>query len=151
MPRQRITVMCVDDHRLVREGVATLVNHEPDMEVIASAGTGEEAVLLFHERRPDITLMDLQLSAMSGLEAIRAIRQDEPNARIIVLTVYQGEEDIFRAMQEGAATYLLKDSLTDDLAGCIRAVHEGKPPLSDGIRARLEERKGHKPLSAREL
>ncbi|HEV3061312.1 MAG TPA: response regulator transcription factor [Vicinamibacterales bacterium] len=151
MDRTRISVMCVDDHRLVREGVATLINQELDMEVVASAANGEEAVVLFRQRRPDITLMDLQLPAMSGLETIRAIRRHQPDARIIVVTVHQGEEDIFRALQEGATTYLLKDSLTDDLASCIRAVYDGKTPLSDGIKARLEERKSHKPLSAREL
>jgi DNA-binding NarL/FixJ family response regulator len=143
--------MCVDDHRLVREGVAALINQEPDMEVIASVATGEEAIVLCRQHEPDVTLMDLQLPVMSGLETIRAIRHERPTARVIVLTVHQGEEDIFWALQEGAATYLLKDSLTDDLAGCIRAVYDGKTPLADDVRARLEERKGHKPLSAREL
>jgi len=151
MPPGPIRVMCVDDHRLVREGVAALINQQPDMEVVARAANGEEAIALFREHTPDVTLMDLGLPAMSGLEAIRAIRREHPDARIIVLTVHQGEEDIFRALQEGAATYLLKDSLVDDLADRIRAVYLGKSRLSPDIEARLDERRGHKPLSTREL
>ena len=148
---QPIRVMCVDDHRLVCEGVAALINQQPDMEVIARAANGEQAVALYREHQPDVTLMDLELPVMSGLEAIRAIRREYQNARIIVLTVHQSEEDIFRAVEEGAATYLLKDSLVDEVADRIRAVHLGRNHLSPDIKARLDERKSHKPLSTREL
>jgi DNA-binding NarL/FixJ family response regulator len=146
----RIRVLCVDDHRLVREGLAALINQQSDMVVVGSAATGEEAVDLFREQRPDVTLMDLQLPEMSGLDAVRAIKREQPDARIIVLTMYQGEEDIFSAMQEGASTYLLKDSLFDDLATRIREVHAGEARLPPAIETRLAERQLHRTLSTRE-
>ena len=151
MSTTRIRVLCVDDHWIVREGIAALINQEPDMEVTASAATGEEGVVLFRKHQPDVVLMDLQLPGQSGLETIQAIKREAPGARIIVLTTYQGEEDIFRALQEGAATYLLKDSLFDDLANRIREVRSGAAQLPPDVVARLEERRGHKILSAREL
>ncbi|MEQ1761041.1 MAG: response regulator transcription factor [Vicinamibacterales bacterium] len=147
---QRIRILCVDDHRLVREGIASLIAQQPDMTVVAAAATGEEAVALFQKHRPDVTLMDLQLPGMSGLEAIRTIRKEAPTACIVVLTMYEGEEDIFRALREGASTYLLKDSLFDDLASRIRNVRNGEVALPPNIEARLAERKTHRPLSARE-
>jgi two-component system NarL family response regulator len=150
MATDRIRILCVDDHRLVREGVASLIARQRDMEVVASAATGEEAVVLFKQHNPDVTLMDLQLPGMSGLEAIRAIKRERPSAHIIVLTMYEGEEDIFRALQEGATTYLLKDTLFDDLADRIRNVRRGDIALPPNVEARLAERKTHKPLSARE-
>lgn len=151
MAQDGIRVLCVDDHRLVRQGIATLINQQPGMEVVASAATGEEALALFEQHHPDVTLMDLQLPGQSGLETIRAIRREHADARIIVLTMYHGEEDIFRALQEGAATYLLKDSLFGDLANRIREVYDGTTQLPPEIQARLDERRAHKPLSAREL
>ncbi len=152
MSTTRIRVLCVDDHWIVREGIAALINQEPDMEVAASAATGEEGLVLFRKHQPDVVLMDLQLPGQSGLETIQAIKREAPGARIIVLTTYQGEEDIFRALQEGAATYLLKDSLFDDLANRIREVRSGAAAqLPPDVVARLEERRGHKILSAREL
>jgi two-component system NarL family response regulator len=151
MSTTRIRVLCVDDHWIVREGIAALINQEPDMEVAASAATGEEGLVLFRKHQPDVVLMDLQLPGQSGLETIQAIKREAPGARIIVLTTYQGEEDIFRALQEGAATYLLKDSLFDDLANRIREVRSGATQLPPDVVARLEERRGHKILSAREL
>ena len=115
MSKVRIRILCVEDHRLVREGIAALIGQQPDMQVIASAATGEEAVAMFRQSLPDVTLMDLQLPKMSGLEAIRAIVHERAEARIIVLTMYHGEEDIYRALEAGAATYLLKDMLADEL------------------------------------
>lgn len=97
-----IRVLCVDDHRIVREGIALILSREPDIEVVARAASGEEAVMMFRRHRPDITLMDLRLKAMSGLEAICAIRSDDPGARIIVLTMYVGDEDIHQALAAGA-------------------------------------------------
>src|SRR5689334_10153796 len=100
-----IRLLCVDDHRVMLEGLALLISRQPDMEVIASATRGEEGLELFRQHRPDVTLMDLQLPGMTGLEAIREIRRISPAAKIVVLTMYQGDEDIFRSLEAGAAAY----------------------------------------------
>lgn len=150
-PRPRIRVLCVDDHRIVREGIALIIERQPDMEVVASAASGEEAIELFRRHRPDVTLMDLQLGGLSGVDAIRAIRQHAPTARIVVLTMYQGDEDIFRALQAGAATYLLKDTLSDDLIRVVRDVYAGKPTLGADVEARLAERAAGPTLTPREI
>jgi DNA-binding NarL/FixJ family response regulator len=151
MNRPRIRVLCVDDHRIVREGIALIIARQPDMEVVGSAATGEEAVLLFARERPDVTLMDLQLGTMSGLQAIQAIRRTHHDARIIVLTMYQGDEDIHRALEAGAATYLLKDTLSDDLIRIVREVHAGGRPIGAQVKARLDERASHPTLTPREV
>jgi len=146
-----IRVMCVDDHRIVREGIGVIINRESDMSVVGTASTGEEAVAVFKRERPDVTLMDLQLPRMTGLEAIRQIRQENPDARIIVLTMYQGDEDIHRALAAGAATYLLKDTLSDDLIRFVREVHSGRRPLRPEVRAALDERASAPTLTPREI
>jgi DNA-binding NarL/FixJ family response regulator len=151
MSALRIRVLCVDDHRIVREGLALIIARQPDMKVVGFAATGEEAVLQWRRHRPDITLMDLRLGAMSGLEAIRAIRREEPTARIIVLTMYQGDEDIHQALAAGAATYLLKDTLSDDLIRTVREVHAGGAPMGDDVKALLNERASQPPLTPREI
>lgn len=147
----RIRVLCVDDHRIVREGLRMVIDSEPDMTVIDSAGTGGEAVARYRQHTPDITLMDLQLPDMGGVDAIRAIRHFDRNARIIVLTMYKGDEDIYRAIAAGASTYLLKDTLADDLPGIVREVHEGRRTLPPDVQARLEERAAPPTLTAREV
>jgi two-component system NarL family response regulator len=149
--KHRIRVLCVDDHRIVREGIALIIGREPDMEVVASAATGEEAVHLFERHQPDVTLMDLQLGAMSGVDAIRAIRLGAPEARVVVLTMYQGDEDIHRALEAGAVTYLLKDTLSDDLIRVVRDVHSGEHPVSADVQARLAERADRPTLTPREI
>ncbi len=146
-----IRVLCVDDHRIVRDGITLIVNRQPDMEVVGAAATGEESIALFRRHRPDVTLMDLQLRSMSGLEAIRVIRRDDPDARIIVLTMYEGDEDIYRSLEAGATTYLLKDSLSDDLIRVIHEVHAGNRPLEPGVEARLAQRAATPALTAREV
>jgi DNA-binding NarL/FixJ family response regulator len=151
MPAAPIRVLCVDDHRIVREGIALIIAREPDMEVVGSAGTGEEAVAVFRRERPDITLMDLQLPTMTGLEAIVAIRQESPEARVIVLTMYEGDEDIHRALTAGAATYLLKDTISDDLIRSVREVHAGRRPIRPDVKARLDERASGPTLTPREI
>jgi DNA-binding NarL/FixJ family response regulator len=151
MSASRIRVLCVDDHRIVREGLALIIARQPDMKVVGFAATGEEAVLQWRRHRPDITLMDLRLGAMSGLEAIRSIRREEPTARIIVLTMYQGDEDIHQALVAGAATYLLKDTLSDDLIRTVREVHAGGAPMGDDVKALLNERASQPPLTPREI
>jgi DNA-binding NarL/FixJ family response regulator len=148
---RRIRVLCVDDHRIVREGLRMVIDSEPDMTVIDAAGTGGEAVARYRQHAPDITLMDLQLPDIGGVEAIRAIRHFDRDARIIVLTMYKGDEDIHRAMAAGASTYLLKDTLADDLPRIVREVHEGRRTLPPDVRARLEERAASPTLTSREV
>jgi DNA-binding NarL/FixJ family response regulator len=145
-----IRVLCVDDHRIVREGIALIIAQQPDMEVVGTAASGTEAVDVFRRNTPDVTLMDLQLPGMSGTEAIREIRLIRPDAKVIVLTMYQGDEDIFRALKAGASTYLLKDSLSDDLIKVIRDVHGGLHPVSQEIQARLAQRSAAQTLTSRE-
>lgn len=146
-----IRVLCVDDHRIVREGIGLIIGKQADMCVVGSAACGEDAIALFDRERPDVTLMDLQLGQMSGLQAIRAIRRISTDARIVVLTMYQGDEDIYRALDAGAATYLLKDSLADDLVRVIREVHGGRRPISPDVEARLADRARLPPLTPREV
>jgi DNA-binding NarL/FixJ family response regulator len=146
-----IRVLCVDDHRLVREGIALIIEREPDMTVVGSAASGTEAIALFKRCLPDVTLMDLKLGRMSGLEAIRAIRRHHEAANIVVLTMYDGDEDVYRALEAGASTYLLKDMLSDDLVNMIREVCAGRRPLAAGIQARLDERSSYAALTPREI
>jgi DNA-binding NarL/FixJ family response regulator len=146
-----IRVLCVDDHRLVRDGIALIISSQPDMKVVGFAATSDEAVAQFARFKPDITLMDLRLGATSGLSAIHAIRRNAPDARIIVLTMYGGDEDIHQALAAGATTYLLKDGLSDDLIGTIRDVHAGGHPLSPDVKARLEARASRPTLTSREV
>jgi DNA-binding NarL/FixJ family response regulator len=148
---QRIRVFCVDDHRVMLEGLALLIGRQADMEVVGSAINGEEAIDSVARMKPDVTLMDLQLPGVSGLDAIRKIRQSDPQARIVVLTMYQGDEDIYRALEAGAATYLLKDTLSDDLIRTVREVHAGRSPIRPEVEARLAERAARPALTAREV
>lgn len=151
MGTNRIRVLCVDDHRIVREGIALIINRQRDMEVVGTAASGEEAVELFKRRQPDVTLMDLQLGVMCGVQAIKAIRAENPAARVVALTMYQGDEDIHRAIEAGAAAYLLKDTLSDDLIRVVRAVHAGEQPaFPPDVRARLAERASRPTLTPRE-
>ncbi len=143
-------MLCVDDHPVVREGVSLIIEMQPDMHVVGMAATGEEAVVVFREQRPDVTLMDLQLPGISGLEAIKRIRAEDANARVIVLTMYEGDEDIYRALKAGAATYLLKNTLSDDLVRVVREVHGGQHPLSAEVAERLAARNGEATLTQRE-
>lgn len=147
---QVIRVLCVDDHRLMREGIAHIVGVQPDMEVVAQASNGGEAVEQFLRHRPDVTLMDLQMPVVSGLQAIKAIRQQDAEARIIVLTMYQGDEDIHQAMQAGARGYVLKDTVPDDLVSIIRDVHCGRRVIPPDVAAALEQRANQRSLTSRE-
>lgn len=146
-----IRVLCVDDHALIRDALTLNVDLQSDITMVATAGTGEEAVECFQRYRPDVTLMDLQLPTMSGLDTIRAIRREDPQARIIVLTMYEGDEDIYRAIEAGAATYLLKDTLADDLIRIVRDVHAGARPMPADVAERLAERDEQGTLTRREV
>jgi DNA-binding NarL/FixJ family response regulator len=146
-----IRVLCVDDHRLMREGIVHIVGLQPDIKVVAEAANGEEAVEQFLRHRPDVTLMDLQLPRMNGLQAIRAIRHEEPDARVVVLTMYHGDEDIYRALQAGAAGYLLKDTVPEDLVRVIREVHDGKRAIPPDVERALALRATQPALTFREF
>jgi DNA-binding NarL/FixJ family response regulator len=145
-----IRVLCVDDHRLMREGIARIVGVQPDMTVVALASDGEQAVAQFLKYRPDVTLMDLEMPTMTGVQAIQAIRGHQPDARIVVLTMYHGDEDIHRAIAAGAMGYLLKDTLPDDLIRVIREVHSGRRAIPPEIAAVLEQRASQPTLTFRE-
>ena len=148
---KRISVLCVDDHQIVREGIVAVIGRQIDMEVTGTAANGLQAVEAFLQNPPDVTLMDLQLPMLSGLEAIRRIRSADVHAKIIVLTTYHGDEDVHRALEAGAATYVLKEAVLDDLAGVVRAVHNGAQPLSDDVRRILATRLNYGQLTAREV
>jgi DNA-binding NarL/FixJ family response regulator len=126
----QIRILAVDDHVLVREGIAVLLSNEPDMALVAEASNGREAIQQFRAHRPDITLMDLQMPEMNGLDAIISIRGEFPEAKIIVLTTYKGDVQILRALKAGARGYLLKNTIHSELLNTIRAVHAGKKALS---------------------
>ena len=126
----RIRVLAVDDHVLIREGIAVLLGDEPDMTLVAEASNGREAIQQFRTHRPDVTIMDLQMPEMNGLDAITAIRGEFRDAKIIVLTTYKGDVQILRALKAGAQGYLLKNTIHKELVDTIRAVHGGKKALS---------------------
>lgn len=134
-----IRILCVDDHLVVRRGIAALIGTEPGMKLVAEASNGREAIQQFRAHRPDVTLMDLQMPEMSGLDAIIAIRGEFPDARIIVLTTYAGDAQALRALKAGARGYLLKSALDDELFVAIRAVHAGRKGLSQQVSSELAE------------
>lgn len=148
----KIRVLCADDHRIVREGIGLIIGQQPDMEVTGSAASGEECLVMFREQRPDITVMDLQMGGMTGVEAIRAIRTEAPGAKVIVLTMYVGDEDIHQAVSAGASAYLFKNTISDDLIRVIREVHRNQAPvISVEVKARLAEREGRPRVTQREV
>ncbi|RZU42696.1 response regulator [Edaphobacter modestus] len=146
-----IRILVVDDHHVVRQGLVALLNIMPEIEVVGQAADGAEAINLHRALNPDITLMDLQLPGISGVEAIRRIRNEDPAARFIVLTTFDGDEDIYRALEAGARAYLLKGMTVDELASAIKAVHAGKTRISPAIAEKLAGRMSGQTLTAREL
>jgi two-component system NarL family response regulator len=149
--RARARVLVVDDHSLLRTGVANIINQELDLEVVAEASDGRDGVEAFRTFRPDVTLMDLRMPEMEGVEAVRRIREIDPQARVIVLTTYDADEDIARALQAGAKAYILKDIAADALIACIRDVLAGKTYLAPTAAAKLAERVTQIQLTPREL
>jgi two-component system NarL family response regulator len=146
-----IRVMLVDDHPAFRKGMAALIESEPDLQIVAETGDGRAALELYRQKKPDVVLMDLRLPGMGGVEATLAIRKEFPDARVIVLTTFDTDEDIFRAIQSGAKSYLLKDTPDDELAATIRSVHAGQQVLSDKLANRLAERQQRPELTRREM
>lgn len=148
---EKIRVMVVDDHFVVRVGLAGAINVEPDMVVVAEARDGAEALEMFRSHQPDVTLMDLRLPGLSGDEAAASIRREFPQARIIVLSTYDGDGNIRRALEAGAQGYLLKTALHNELLKAIRTVHAGRRFLPSELAAQLEARAGEEELSPREI
>jgi len=148
---ERITLLIVDDHPIVRTGLAALLERQEDMAVVAEAGDGEEAVDLYRRLRPDLVLMDLRLPRVSGVEATARICAEFREARVLVLTTYEGDEDIFRALEAGARGYLLKDLAREELLEAIRAVRRGQRRVSPRAASRLAERVPRSELTPREL
>ena len=142
--------MVVDDHPAFRKGLTALIESEPGIAVVAQAGDGREAIERFRQTRPDVVLMDLRLPVLSGVEAIMAIRKEFPESRFIVVTTYDTDEDIYRAVQAGAQSYLLKDMTDEEILGTIRAVHAGQPCMPPGLASRLAERLRREDLTPRE-
>ena len=148
---KKIRVLTVDDHPLLREGIAAVIDGEEDIELVAEAANGKEAIERFRIHRPDVTLMDLQMPGMNGIETMIAIRSEFPNARFIVLTTYQGDVQALRALKAGASGYLLKSMLRKELMDVIRDVSAGRRRIPPEIAAELAEHLTEDPLSDREL
>jgi DNA-binding NarL/FixJ family response regulator len=146
-----IRILTVDDHPLLRGGISGLIEDEPDMVIVAEAENGRQAVDLFRIHRPDVTLMDLQMPEMDGLEATTAIRQEFPDARVVVLTTYPGDATVQRALKAGAYGYLLKTALRKELLATIRAVHAGRRTLSAEVTSEVVAHVGQQPLSPMEV
>ena len=146
-----IRVLTVDDHPLLREGIAALIKGEPDMKVVAESSDGEEAIKQFRLHRPDVTLMDLQMPSLDGTEAIRRIRDEFPNARIIVLSTYSGDVQVLKAIKAGARGYILKGHVHRELLDAIRSVHAGHKRLPPEVAAELAEHAADDALSSREI
>ncbi len=146
-----IRVLIADDHAIFRQGLATIISRDPDMVVIAQAENGQQAIDLFREHQPDVTLMDLRMPEVEGVEAITAIRAEFKPARIIVLTTYDSDEDIYRGLQAGAKGYLLKETEPDELLNAIRAIHRGQQYIPPDVGAKLVQRLSNPVLSEREL
>jgi len=148
---QPIRVLSVDDHPLLSEGIATLINNQPDMTLVASASSGKEGILKHREHKPDVTLMDLRLPDLSGIDVMRAIRAEFPDARIILLTMFAGDVEIQRALQAGAQGYLLKNMPPEQMLETIRQVYAGKKRFPPEVASHIAEHVGDEPLTNREI
>lgn len=146
-----IRILSVDDHPILRKGIAALVNAEPDLKLVAEASNGKEAIEAFRSHRPDVTLMDLQMPEVDGLGAIRQIRSEFPDARIIVLTTYDGDVQVLRSLKAGARAYILKAHVHKELLDTIRAVHSGQKRIPADVAAQLADHAGDDMLTEREI
>jgi len=149
--QESIRVLVVEDHHVVRQGLVALLKVVDGLEVVGEAADGAEAIAQFRKHQPDVTLIDLRMPQLSGVEVIQRVRADSPQARFIVLTTYDGDEDIYRALKAGARAYLLKGMTSEDLISTIRAVHEGKSHIPAAIAEKLAERMGAEELTPREF
>jgi DNA-binding NarL/FixJ family response regulator len=149
--RKQITVLMADDHALVRDGIKFSIGHETDMKIVGEASSGEEAVELFKLYQPDVTLLDLQMPGMSGLDALIAIRATAPKARVVIITTFPGDVQASRALKAGAAGYLLKGTMRKELADTIRRIHAGERRIPYEVAAHLADHAASDPLSPREV
>jgi len=147
----KIRVLCVDDHPIVRDGIAAIINLQPDMSLVGATATAGEALKRFSELRPDVALVDLRLPDMDGFDLIKRLRDTHPNARVIVLSSHEGDVDIQRALEAGAQGYVVKGIVREELLETIRSVHAGKRRLPAAVAQKLAEHMGEEPISTREL
>jgi DNA-binding NarL/FixJ family response regulator len=150
-PAPRIRVLCVDDHPLVRKGIASILANEADIQLVAEGADGRDAVELFRQHRPDVTLMDLRMPELDGIAAVKQIRGEFPEAKIIALTSFDGDQDIYRALEAGVRGYLLKETVHTEILNAIRAVHAGRRLMSPEVAARMAEYFPQAALSPREI
>jgi two-component system NarL family response regulator len=148
---EMIRVLVIDDHPMIRAGLSATIEPEPDIKVIASADNGREGVELYRQHQPDVVLMDLKMPEMGGVDAVRAIRVEFPLAKIVILSTYEGDEDIYRAMQAGAITYLLKNTRSEKMIGVIREVAGGARPVQPEVAQKLTDRMFQPVLTPREI
>ncbi len=149
--KERIRLLLIEDHQMVRQGLVALLSSVDDLEVVGSVGDGLDGVEAYRSKLPDVTLIDLQMPRLNGVETIRRVRSEFPDARFVVLTTFNGDEDIYRALQAGARSYLLKGMPLDDLLSTIRAVHSGKLHIPSSVGEKLAQRVSGQELTAREL
>lgn len=149
--RTTIRILTVDDHAMLREGIAAVIDGQPDMKIVGEAANGKEAIERFVELKPDVTLMDLQMPEMNGIDALRAIRAKQPDARVIVLTTYKGDAQALAALKSGASGYLLKTALRRELLDTIRSVHAGRRHVTAEVASEVALHAAEEPLSEREL
>jgi DNA-binding NarL/FixJ family response regulator len=150
-PLDRIRVLCIDDHPLVRKGIASILANEADIQLVAEGGDGRDAVELFRRHRPDVTLMDLRMPELDGIAAVKQIRGEFPEAKIIALTSFDGDQDIYRALEAGVRGYLLKETVHTEILNAIRAVHAGRRLMSPEVAARMAEYFPQAALTPREI
>jgi two-component system, NarL family, response regulator len=147
----KIRVILADDHPVVRDGLAAIVNQQPDMEVVAEAGDGEEAVTLYERHRPDVMVLDLRMPRLDGVAVVQRVLEAHPKACLLIMTTYDGDEDIFRSLSQGAKGYLLKDTPRQEILSAVRAVAAGRPYTSSSVAAKAVRRMAQPSLTQREL
>lgn len=148
---RRIRVILADDHPVVRDGLANMIRQQPDMEVVGEAGDGDEAIALFESHRPDVMVLDLRMPKRDGVSVVQKVLADHPKARLLIMTTYDGDEDIFRSLSQGAKGYLLKDAPRQEILSAIRAVSEDRPYTSSSVAAKAVQRMAKPSLTQREL
>jgi two-component system NarL family response regulator len=148
---QKIRVVLADDHPVVRDGLAAMINQQPDMSVVAEAGDGEEAIAYFNSHQPDVMVLDLRMPRRDGVSVVQEVLERDPKARLLIMTTYDGDEDIFRCLSQGAKGYLLKDAPRQEILSAIRAVSEDRPYTSSSVAAKALQRMARPSLTGREV